>query len=224
MNTEQLITPPPFIGDLSTQDAAVLATMAKGRRVLEFGSGGSTQIFAEVSREIVSMETDGDWILRTQRNLARLEAKQPLIRARVRFMHYSLDALVGLGPFDMIFVDGESSRRHDFAAKAFAELGEGGIMAFHDSRTTERDVVLQVALWNSEEVEAVHFHIAGSNVAAICKATMAPYQNWNLVEQRQGWEHGGNEDVPGDFYEKILDRTQRHWVPGQTPAPDRPKG
>ena len=93
MNTEALCYPPPFIGDLSTQDAAVLATMAQGARVLEFGAGGSTQIFAAVADGCVSMETDGDWISRTQRNLLRLD----LPIERVRFMHYDLDQLTRSG-------------------------------------------------------------------------------------------------------------------------------
>lgn len=35
-----------FVGDLSNEDANILIEFACGNKILEFGSGGSTQLFA----------------------------------------------------------------------------------------------------------------------------------------------------------------------------------
>lgn len=208
MSTAPIRLPPPFIGDLSTQDAAVLATIAKDQRVLEFGAGGSTQVFAAVALSVVCFETDGDWIARTQRNLERLGRSADA----VRFEHYDLAHVSGTGPYDVIFVDGEPSKREAFARAAWPELGTGGLLVFHDDRTGERDVVMRVASDLTREICEIYFDVAGSNLAMLRKLVMPRYENWNVVETRESWEHGGNEDVPEAFLERIVERTARHFA------------
>ena len=64
-----------FIGDLSIQDALILAEFAKkSDYILEFGSGGSTQIFAQcLPKIVISVETSPKWIEITQKRLKMID-------------------------------------------------------------------------------------------------------------------------------------------------------
>jgi predicted O-methyltransferase YrrM len=104
-------------------------------RILEFGSGGSTQIFAHYSRpeaEVISIETHEFWIRRTQQNLERLGIRKP-----VQFVHWNVqeNPLKNLqGPFDLVFIDGIDPLRADFYRMAWEKTGIGSIIASHDTR------------------------------------------------------------------------------------------
>ena len=50
------VRPIDFVGDLSIQDAKVLLDYAsKAQRILEFGVGGSTQIFAQCNPSVYDL-------------------------------------------------------------------------------------------------------------------------------------------------------------------------
>src|SRR6267378_847360 len=59
-----------YIGDISREDAALLARTAAGaRRILEFGAGASTQVLAisaPQGAEIVTVETKPEWVASTR--------------------------------------------------------------------------------------------------------------------------------------------------------------
>lgn len=207
--------PVPFVGDLSTQDAAALTTMARRAHVLEFGCGGSTQIFAAVAASVVSVETDPGWIAKTQRNLVRLGFAENAVTFRGYDEPYGSDH-----PFELVFVDGDPSRREAFALGAFAHLAQDGLMVFHDSRSVERATVFRVAATFMHMVGELLLDVAGSNLAVIRKRTMPPYEDWNAAEGRAHWEYGGpEEDQPTPFVDAVSARSARFFRAGSVPVP-----
>jgi len=177
--------PLQFIGDLSLLDATVLRSYGFSSRVLEFGSGGSTQIFAQSADEVVSVETDPVWIARTQNNLNLLKYHNP-----VKFVPYDLFKYEG--SFDVVFVDGVPSKRLDFAIRAWNCLKPGGCMIFHDTRRFE---YFKEAAWIMQlhflEIKDISVNHADSNMTVINKrnATLE-YVNWNETENKPKWAYG----------------------------------
>lgn len=195
-----------YIGDLSSQDAALLERYAKNANaVLEFGVGGSTQIIAQaISRQasFTSLDIDPKWIEVTQSHLSRLG-----VEARCQLLPYeSWIANPSPSSFDLIFNDGLNTRRRDFALLSFPLLAVGGVMLFHDTRRSQ-DVryVLDLVEAFFEEIEHVHlnerFQRASSNITAVRKKAKEPYVDWNLAEGRPPWAYGLGE-VPEDFWSK----------------------
>jgi predicted O-methyltransferase YrrM len=175
-----------FIGDLSKQDAAVLEFHARASKsILEFGAGGSTQIFSQCCPEtLVSVETSGVWIEVTNRRIEELVVPHTM----------PVWAPYGAHPnkqYDLIFVDGIDEKRFDFALSTWKLLNSGGVMLFHDTRR-ERDArnVLNTASTYFSEVRSVSLNIDGSNTSVIRKGDPLPYVNWNHVEGLPMWRYG----------------------------------
>jgi predicted O-methyltransferase YrrM len=186
-----------YIGDISREDAALLARMAAGaRRILEFGAGASTQVLAQsapAGAEIVTVETKTEWVDRTRENLRRLG-----ISREVRFLPYRGFWRAVAGPFDLIFDDGIDRLRAEFAERAWPMLAVGGCLLFHDTRRP-RDV--RVALRHAErvflEVASVELNPEGSNLTVVRKQAPKKYVDWNVVEGRARWEYGHADPPPG---------------------------
>ena len=183
-----------FIGDLSLEDADILAGYAKNcEKILEFGSGGSTQIFAQSNaRSIISVETDQKWIDLTASRLAQFGTTV------VEFSSYAthFDKF-----FDLIFVDGVDSLRKDFAIKTWKLLKLNGIMLFHDTRRF-RD--FQNVAWISQlyfneikqiDVNATASNGISSNITVLHKKQYEPYVNWNKSENKPEWSYGKSDDA-----------------------------
>lgn len=191
-----------FIGDLSNADVNLLIKLASNSlRILEFGVGGSTQLFAqftEIHTTIVSIDTDKEWIARTIANLSRFEHNVN----DVKFVDYTFwkSDTIDWKWFDLIFVDGVDDQRLPFALDAWPLLRVGGSMVFHDTRRSQ-DVanVLQVVARNYLEVSEVKFNTQGSNLSIIKKKVAEPWVNWNIVENKEPWEYGVG-DPPEDFW------------------------
>ena len=195
-----------FIGDLSSQDAALLERYTRSAdSVLEFGVGGSTQIIAQSispQASFTSLDTDPKWIEITRGHLARLG-----VDARCQMLPYeSWIANPPPSSFDLIFNDGLNTLRRDFAFFSFPILTVGGVMLFHDTRRS-RDVryVLDVVETFFEEIENVHLNEriqgASRNITVVRKKTREPYVDWNLAERRPPWAYGLDK-VPEDFWSK----------------------
>src|SRR4051812_334826 len=99
-----------YVGDLSSNDVNVLTVAARSATsILEFGVGGSTQIFAQATSKqatIVSLDTNHDWIAKTGAILQAME-----LQGKVVFRMYNdwLAALeTGLAniSYDLLFDDG----------------------------------------------------------------------------------------------------------------------
>jgi hypothetical protein len=187
-----------YIGDISKQDAQVLARHATiANSVLEFGCGASTQILRHYCKGIVtSVETMPIWIDRTKQNLDLLGITKP-----VEFYIYGNDPNDETVVYDFIFSDGLPELRLDFALKHWDRLRVGGVMAFHDTRR-DHDfwLALQLMLAHHEEIEAAQFNVWSSNITCIRKRPPLPYENWNTVEGRnKPWQYG-HSDVDMDEF------------------------
>jgi predicted O-methyltransferase YrrM len=168
-----------FVGDLSIEDSNVLMQLGKDSDlILEFGVGGSTQIFAQCKpRVLLSVETDSAWAYAVADRIATHlpQATQPVV--------------IGYGDrfyqkFDLIFVDGIDDKRLDFALNTWDSLNHGGKMLFHDTRR-QKDLLnaLKVAERFREEVESVAFNFLNSNITVLHKRKdKLIYENWNITE------------------------------------------
>ncbi len=192
-----------YIGDLSRADAELLAHYARGAsHILEFGSGGSTQVLAQSSSPdaaLISVETDLAWIQRTQKNLARLS-----IHKQVHFVAYREWRSIAnaKSSFDLIFNDGIDKFRRRFALETWPLLKVGGRLLFHDTRR-EKDFrnVLALVQKHFLEIASVGLNEAGSNITVITRKTLEPWVDWNVIEGRAKWEYGHAEPpspLPGD--------------------------
>jgi spermidine synthase len=188
-----------FVGDLSLQDADVLAKYAEqSKSILEFGSGGSTQIFAQTKPEyMVSIETDEQWVKLTEQKLAMIEEKtDPIFCHFGNWMDY-----VGNKRFDLIFVDGVDKFRLDFAVQIWNFLNPNGVMIFHDTlRQPDFTNVCNTAIKYFTEVKRIEFneHASNgvvSNMSVIHKKNKEEYTNWNHTENKPLWTYGA-EPMP----------------------------
>ena len=196
-------------------DAAVLATVARGKRVLEFGAGGSTQIFAQVAREVVTVESDSNWVEITRHNVARiLERERRLappdpVGAPGLFLDANVDLAIPRGSYDVVFIDSLPVTRPQCARMSFDLLADGGCMVFHDTRVScIREIVTTISGEFMMSVGAVMFDIHGSNLSSIVRGRAPAYENWNEVEEKLLWEIGLSEP-PNDFIEIVNARIDR---------------
>jgi spermidine synthase len=188
-----------FIGDLSLEDADILAGYARNARsILEFGAGGSTQIFAQFTADhIISVETDQSWITLTETRLKKLDKIVDFIPYTTQFNQ----------TFDMIFVDGVDHLRRDFAIETWKYLKSNGIMVFHDTRRFQD---FQNAAWIAQlyfneikriDVNAPASNGATSNMTILHKKQHEPYVNWNDEENKPEWAYGRPDGEDHELWE-----------------------
>lgn len=171
--------PIEFVGDLSVADATVLVNQClNAMYILEFGAGGSTQIFAQmIPRVLISVETDQRWAEAVRREIHEKlpDHTQPLmIGYTENFWH----------KFDVIFVDGADDKRLDFAIATWDALRGGGTMLFHDTRRpADLENALIVANKYGAEVEAIEVNALNSNITILRKReSPLHYENWHEAE------------------------------------------
>lgn len=183
-----------FIGDLSENDADLLESYANSfSKILEFGSGGSTQIFAQcLPKVLVSVETDPFWIERTIKNLEMFEEKTNPV-----FVPY--DAYP-VQEYDLIFVDGVWDKRLDFAIKTWPLLDKHGVMIFHDTRRWfDAENAFRLCAKFYDEIDCVIVNENDSNCTIIMKCPRIEYVNWNETEGKPKWAYGiGEKPVNAD--------------------------
>lgn len=183
-----------YVGDLSRNDAEILRVLARqSRRILEFGCGASTQIFAAFGAGPVhSVETDPAWIEKTQRNILALDLKDPRISKHPVVFHPYETFSPDQG-FDLMFVDGIDELRQEFAISMWPFLEVGGRMCFHDTRRTRphgvsptSDVQNVCALIErySPEIDSVAFNLGESNTTVVSKRAPLLLEDWNVAEGR----------------------------------------
>jgi predicted O-methyltransferase YrrM len=173
----------PYIGDISKNDARLLAEFAHGSdKILEFGMGASTQVMAEAKRpeaRFVSVETDPFWIQRTKDNFEKLGLDLGQVE-------WTTHDNTPRDDWDFIFVDGVDNLRGIFAEVAWGHLKVGGHMAFHDTRRPhDLQQALVMALKKMGQVEAIAINMWDSNITVLRKREPLLYENWNEVEGRE---------------------------------------
>jgi precorrin-6B methylase 2 len=171
-----------YIGDISRQDAQILATSAgTARRILEFGVGGSTQILAQVAppdATVITVETSPEWMQRTLENLQRFQ-----IETHVEFLKYESWLTANVGLMDLVFVDGRDDLRAAFAVRAWRFLRVGGVLLIHDTRRrNDANYALEFAKRHYLEIESVVLNARASNITMITKKMSEPYVDWNRID------------------------------------------
>lgn len=190
-----------FVGDLSLQDACVLVEYGrKSKNILEFGAGGSTQIFAQcMPARLVTVETDPRWIDRTMSRVAMLGKKtEP---AFVPFDYYPTNFAA-----DLIFVDGASELRGKFCLNTWDQLKVGGVMIFHDTRRPEYfQHVLNLSHKFFNEIGRIDVNVNQSNMTVVHKGPRLSYVDWNQTESKPAWAYGNAEHPEKDTLWQIND-------------------
>lgn len=182
-----------FIGDLSEQDANVLQHFgSRAPRILEFGAGGSTQIFAQCQPSVlISVETAQEWVDKTKKNIERYQPCTDPV-----FVQY------GSHPrqeYDLIFVDGVWDFRLDFAKSTWPLLATDGVMIFHDTRRWfDAHNVFDVAKVFWDEIDQINLNYVDSNCAVVKKCKKVEYVNWNYSEGKPLWAYGIGEIPEGE--------------------------
>ena len=195
---EPAIRPEPlrYVGDLSREDADLLARLAgEANRILEYGVGASTQVFAQAAKpqtEILSLDTEDYWIDRTRLLLDELvpEHRVQLQRfERLTVLEDSAD-----GSFDLVFDDGHEDLRLEFGLAAWRLLRMGGKLVLHDTRR-RGDVgnVLLFAARFFREIERIDLNPQGSSLSILHKCARKPHFDWNQQEDREAWEMGEDD-------------------------------
>lgn len=186
-----------FIGDLSEADAELLIRYGEEAEViLEFGAGGSTQIFAQCRPEIfVSVETEPMWVRKTCANLEKFDN----LITWPTFAKYGEHSEQ---KYDLIFVDGVWDKRLDFALKTWPLLASYGHMIFHDTRRWfDAENAFKVCAMAHNEIDYVSVNENNSNCTVIKKRKKIEYENWNETEGKPAWAYGNGE--PPDGWEKL---------------------
>lgn len=182
-----------FIGDLSKQDANVLQHFgSRALRILEFGAGGSTQIFAQCQPKVlITVETAQEWVEKTKKNIERYQPCTDPV-----FVQY------GSHPrqeYDLIFVDGVWDFRLDFAKSTWPLLATDGVMIFHDTRRWfDAHNVFDVAKVFWDEIDQINLNYVDSNCAVVKKCKKVEYVNWNYSEGKPLWAYGIGEIPEGE--------------------------
>lgn len=176
-----------YVGDLSREDAQLLARLARDAgRILEFGVGGSTQIFAQAApsyARIISLETEALWISKTEAVLEAL-GRRSMVEFR-RYANWAAAPPAVPAEYDLIFDDGVAELRMDFARKAWPSLKIGGALLFHDTRRrADARNVFDFCNEHHLEVESVAVNAASSNLSVVRKKIAQPYVDWNKAEGR----------------------------------------
>jgi predicted O-methyltransferase YrrM len=125
----------PVSTSLTVNEAQALARLAPGRDVLEAGSafGYSACVMALAGAKHVTAVDPHAWLGSHEAMMSNLDASG--VSGQVTIVRdASPAALAGLGPFGLVFVDGDHSAEAVAAdvAAARAALDDGGVLAVHD--------------------------------------------------------------------------------------------
>ena len=195
-----------WVGGLSLEDADILAMYGrKCPSVLEYGSGGSTLIFAQTSKNVISIEGDQRWIDAVQRRLDMIgEATCP-----VEFVHYEGRKLVADSneKVDLVFIDGVFGKRLQVALECWPLVKPGGYLMFHDTnRLTDSQLLHDFCINNYTSIDYVQYNLVASNgecsqISAVKKRprpTILLKNNWSNFQsknmERELWTFGRFED------------------------------
>lgn len=191
------------VGNIDREDVEALAKLAKqSSRILEFGTGGSTQCFrqwAPLNAWIWSVDTDPKWQERTKENLHKLQADED-----VTFLAYDgwREHFHDHAWFDLVFVDGLFERRMEFARRAWPLVQPGGMLCFHDCKWGEvAAMAYQLAAENFLEVISVQPRIYGSNIIAITRGVELPAP-CPAPPPLEPWMTAHNMEAPPEWWPK----------------------
>jgi protein-L-isoaspartate O-methyltransferase len=183
------------VGELCAPDVQVLVNLArKSHRVLEFGAGGSTTLWAQFcppDAEITSVELKPDWHERVRGMLARLGVSRSVRQIGLKDWQ---DEIPRGAWFDLIFID-HGGDRIATGEEAWPYLMPGGIMAFHDTHWPLGRQVLEFFSRRWLEVGSIQCESA---VTACTKCVERIIGATDVFESRKPWE-SGHAPLPEDW-------------------------
>ena len=162
-------------GDLSRADVVVLTMLCRGRRVIEFGLGGSTIILSKICVDVTTYEHGPIWI----------ERIKPAIGENCKIIQVDkTDDLKGKGAHaDVLFIDGHSLLRW----KALMEFWPFvNVVILHDTRMPYAANCL-IKFFASEEHYKYLAHIEWNYLESnMCVMTKRPFplehEDWKKTE------------------------------------------
>jgi len=188
------------IGDISKNDIKLLCKYAKvSDRIIEFGSGGSTQVFAHF-KEIISLETEDIWINITKTHIESLGL------IPTKFMKWDDRKFEGI--YDLVFNDGLVDLRFKFFNEVFPFVKIGGKILIHDTRGSS-EYINQLCdcikpFYN--EISNISINEDDSNITVLTKCALMTYENWNIIEGKEQWEF--TQSTKPDNWKKVLKGTE----------------
>lgn len=122
-------------------------------KVFEWGSGGSTVFWSKHCQQVISIEHNSEWIMRTTELLTKHDCKDNrtlhyvagVLDANGQMHHLTsfrnyADAIlsfVHLEPYDLIYIDGEASSRGWCLTHALSRVRQGGYLLLDNSNWLE---------------------------------------------------------------------------------------
>ena len=194
-------------GDLSRADTVVLTQLCRGKHVVEFGVGGSTLLFAQIAKSVISFDTSEEWIQRVTDRLLELPDKscEPAMFCIEKTRDGS--AAHGLSTTcDVLFDDGWSMLRAPFLLEFWQDIRECAIL--HDTRLTYAGNILKVFIDAYDPkadkepypcgfnpylgtLQSIEWNYLESNMAVLRKRNcFLSWENWKINERgnnRAGW-------------------------------------
>lgn len=171
-----------YVGDISKQDAEVLANFAvTANKILEFGCGASTQVLSYYTDgTVISLDTEREWMEKTSAHLMRL--KIPIGRCYILPYEGWINKPDGM--YDLVFDDGADSLRRHFALAVWPHIEPNGWLLMHDQRRRpDWDTTAHIISHYWQEVGTVHYNYLDSNITCIQKRIKpAIWENWQETE------------------------------------------
>lgn len=174
-------------GDLSRADVIVLHSLCQGKRVVEFGMGGSTLLLARCASELDSYEPFENWYEATRKRIGQIPDKTAEVRLHKMEAEKRADGRfnvrfpASVPDCDVMFVDGQHEIRGIWLADFFHKAKR---ILVHDCRRA-KDVqrAIEGFLQYFEWVDSVRFSVDGSNMMLIERRDRPlEWVDWNVTE------------------------------------------
>lgn len=186
-----MIDPDTYLieADLSRADVRVIHRLGVGVRVVEFGAGGSTLMFALMGvRSIVSFETSDRWMSLTRKRLKIAGYDPSVVRRAGR------KPPIALPKADLYFIDGRRDLRPLWIQHA-VEKALSPIIAIHDSRRDMGDLSFLFRPPAVQHLDRIDMHPLDSNLMVIyLRENPVRWENWNLTEKEGRAPHLHQQD------------------------------
>lgn len=165
--------------DLSRADVVHLVELCKGKRVVEFGCGGSTVLLAQVAAQLTSYDSSADWVKLARERLKKEGAVCP---TKIEFLKDASKPPQTAPRADVYFIDGLRKFRPGWT-RAVIDRGLASVIAMHDSRRPNLDVEFLLQCPTILKLQRLDVHPNNSNLLVIhTRERPVAWENWNLTE------------------------------------------
>ena len=181
----------PIKGDISREDAVILAHAVCNKTVLEAGMGGSTLIMSAFggSGKLTSLEDKKEWYKRTSRNVRLYKSKDALDITPKLILTQDMKGWIEdqTSEFDVAFIDCNKDFRLEVSLAAWEKLVLGGKLIIHDGRAQfgmDLTGSLCKELLRRKTLDSIVFCPDNSNCVIFTKRVQkARRYNWNRTQK-----------------------------------------